>query len=182
MHKLKDFENILPEHSMWLLRANSLGFTCATPSQFARLNFTQQEHYISQVRNAISEYRLSNNQLNQLLFTADSNITILIINLRLALSHIEQEVIDKVYLQTLSQNSVNASTFHFHRPKVKQAISLSANHNQIHGLQATINESYFNSLESLTNLDKFLYPKKMIHVYPEQVVHSISTKIKSLFS
>ena len=81
------YNQLLPDHSTWLIRGQALRFNVPTQEEFKKLSFTQQDLYISKLRQAILEYRQSNPDLDQLIFKADSNITLLLINLKIALSY-----------------------------------------------------------------------------------------------
>jgi hypothetical protein len=175
------YQNLIPEHAMWLMRAQTLGFKVASEDQFANVSFNSQEHYISKVRNAISNYRLRDQELNRLFFQADSNITILMVQLHVALTYFEREDIRLKYQNSLDKKSINATTFHLYAKEIKQAILLTRTLSDEHKLQDNIENAYNQAIHDIVLLEDYLYPSQEIETTPMSIQEKIFKKIKTLF-
>ena len=175
------YQTLIPEHAMWLMRAQTLGFTVASEDQFSHASFNSQEQYISQVRNAVSHYRQRHPIANKLFFQADSSITILMVQLLVAITHFEGEEIRSKYKNSLKGKAINATTFHLYAKEIKQAILLTRQLSNEHKLQDQIENAYNQSIHDIVLLEDYLYPSQDIETKPISLQEKIFTKIKTLF-
>ena len=167
------YNQLLPDHSTWLIRGQALRFNVPTQEEFKKLSFTQQDLYISKLRQAILEYRQSNPDLDQLIFKADSNITLLLINLKIALSYsTTPQNIDK-----LNSHSINSTNFHLYKKSIQELIAQTSIQSEIIDLHNQITKQYTVVIESINTLNQTLYPKPYLLQRIENIAHSIKTKI-----
>lgn len=181
MYKKPQYPNLLSEHAMWLMRAASLGFNVVSEEQFTKASFRSQEQYIARVRKAILDFRQSNPEANTLLFQADSNITILMVHLKIAISYFEKEMLRSKYLNIFKGHSINSTTFYLYEPQIREAIELTKILAATHNLQDQIDQAYFDSIQALESLQDFLHPNQKVSLESKTITSRIYKKIRTLF-